>query len=279
MRVFTNDDTEAAVVASLLTGNFVADVSNDGVTPGYPTVGASTIEVTCTGAVRIEAWGATGLLDAADDDNLTYNVVGDEKYVRLVAVGDYTEPFDSLPAAWVRSSGTWSATGGVLTKVHSGTSTFERIVLNRHRQGDFAAQFEVTQDDTADGFGLMFNVLNTNYYYYLRIGASTVAGWDDMLAVGYTTTNGFSGVTPLDATPFVAAGATSYTVKMQYTAATGLIEAKVWETGTAEPAWMISATDTTWRHGGFGFRANGAPAIDNLYIRGFETFYQPIEIE
>lgn len=70
---------------------------------------------------------------------------------------------------------------------------------------------------------------------------------------------------------------TWYTLKLDYAA--GRIRGKVWETGDSEPDWMVDVTDTTWRHGAFGFRANRTAAFDDLYIDGFQTFYQPVAVD
>ena len=199
----------------------------------------------------------------------------------MVAVGDYTEPFSSaLSSQWMAAEGTWAVAGGVLALSADGLA--KRLILRRHREANFSLQVDiklssVSSDDSA---AVMFNVLNGSYYYIVKIGPSTSATYDDKLAIGYTTSNNFGGGPALAYTPFVATPGTWYTLKMQYTTPSGLIEAKVWERGTAEPgSWMVTATDNHWRTGAFGLRANRSCEYDNLYIDGFRTYYQPLAVE
>ena len=277
LQVFAETNTPANVVAAIASGNFVADVSNYGVTPGFPTRSVADLSVSCTGAVRIEARGAGGLLTSTVGTSHTHTFDGSERYVRLVAVGDYTEPFAAtLSDRWVAVDGTWTVTGGVLALSTDGTA--RRLILRRHRQGDFDAQVDVKLSSGGlDGAALMFNVLNGNYYYMLRIGESTVTGYNNQLAVAKTTSNGFANNSQLDNAAFDPTAGTWYTLKMTYAA--GRIRGKVWERGTSEPDWMVDVTDATWKHGTFGFRANRTTQYDNLYISGFETFYQPVAID
>lgn len=273
--VFARSPSPETVMAALRRGDFVADVSNHGLEPGYPMRTASGVSLSCSGASRIEAWGSSGLLDAADADTLAYPFVGTEGYVRLVAVGGYSEGFGSLSDRWQAYDGTWAATGGVLA-LSSATADPRRIILRRHRAGDFTASVRVRLGaGVLSGLALMFNVLDDERYYILRLGESGVEGWDGVLGVDYTTTDGFSDP-PLDSHSFSATEGTWYTVSMAYTASTGRIRAKVWE--SEEPDWQIDVTDTTWTHGAFGFRANFAAQFDDLTIDGFRTYYQPITV-
>ena len=101
----------------MVAGDFVADVSNYGVTAGFPAVHRGRLSLTCPGATRIEAWGDGGsLLTSVAGDAHVVVMDGRGPYARLVAVGDYTEAFGSaLSDRWKAVDGTWSAAaGGVL---------------------------------------------------------------------------------------------------------------------------------------------------------------------
>lgn len=277
LKVFVESNNVANIVAAIAAGNFVADVANHGVTPGYPVRTAADLSVACTGATRIEAWGADGLLTATNGASHTHAFDGTEQYVRLVAIGDYTEGFGSaLSDRWFAVDGTWAATGGVLGVTTDGAG--RKLILRRHREGDFTARVDIKlSNGGTDGAALMFNVLNGSYWYELRIGESTLSNWNNKLVVGKTTTGGFNN-TPLASTAFTASPATWYTLSMSFVA--GRVRAKVWETSGSEPAdWMIDVTDTAWTHGAFGFRANRTCQYDNLYINGFQTFYQPVSVD
>lgn len=279
VQVFVPSNTAANVVASLAAGHFVADVSNLGVTPGYPVRTADDVSVDCPGAVRIEAWGPSGLIAAVDADAMTYAFEGTESYVRLVAIGDYTEPFSgALPRHWQAYNGSWAVSGGTLRL--AGSTDARHMILCRHREGDFEAKVDIKLGSGGmDAALLLFNVLNANYWYGLRIGESATAGFNNKLAA-LQTTNGGANQTLLASYPFVATAGTWYTVSMAYTAATGLIRAKVWERSGTEPVdWQLSVASTTWRDGMFGFRANYTPEFDNLYVKGFRTYFQPIAID
>jgi hypothetical protein len=277
LQVFAETEDVAGIMAALASGNFAADVSNYGVAPGWPDRSDEGISIACTGAIRIEAWGSGGLLAAANSSSLDYAFTGLEHYVRLVAVGEYAEPFDSLSDRWYAANGSWAVPGGVLALTSTGTIC--KIVLRRHRDSDFACQVDMKIGALGtDQAGLMFNVLNDKRYYLLRIGASSVPSWNNVLAVGYTTNDLFGD--PLASATFDPDPDTWYTVKMAYTSATGLIQAKVWPRADAEPgSWMLSVADTHWRHGGFGFRANQVAEFDNFYASGFRTFYQPVAVD
>lgn len=279
VRAFVEASTVAGVVEALSSGNFVADVSNHNVTPGFPERDASGMSVTCAGATGIEAYGVGGVrLASSSGDTLTYSWDGDERYVRLEAIGSHSETFTSaLSNRWKAVDGVWTPSGGVLSL--TSTTAQRRLVLRKHRLGDFTASVDVKLP-TGSSAGLMFNLLSSNYFYLLRLGASTAALYDDKFSVGFTTTNVFSGA-PLDSVPLVADPDTWYTMKMRYTYATGLIEARVWEPDNeAEPSdWPISVAEASWGHGGFGFRGLGAPQFRNLTLDGFRTYYQPVTIE
>ena len=275
--VFAPSNTKANIISALVAGQFVADVGNFGVTPGFPIRSGAGISVTCPGAVRIEAWGPAGLLSATDADSHAHTFTGTETYVRLEAVGDYTEPFASLPHPWMALDGSWGVSGGVLSLSSDGTA--KHMILRRHRAGDFEAQVDVKLED-GGGFEsavLMFNVLTANYWYGLRIGQSGSGDYNNRLTV-FNTTDGGSSLSLLDFDALTVPMDTFYTVKMEYTASTGRIQAKAWERGQTEPGWLLDVTDTDWTWGGFGLRANYTPDFDNFYVKGWRTYYQPVTV-
>lgn len=276
LRVFAPSNTPTNVLAGIASGNFVADVGNYGVTPGFPTRTPSGLAVACTGATRIEAWGTGGLLSASDATSHAHTFDGTEEYVRLVAIGDYTEAFGSaLSDRWEAVDGTWTVGSGILSV--SSDVTARRIVLRRQREGDFQAQVDMRiSAGGTDAAALLFNVLDSDHYYMVRIGESTVSGYNNQLAVALTTNNSFANDSQLDNFAFDPTASTWYTVKVDYAA--GRIRAKVWEVATMEPDWQVDVTDTTWTAGAFAFRANRSCAYDNLYINGFRTYYQPVAV-
>jgi hypothetical protein len=281
LQVFAASPSVADVMGALVAGNFAADVSNYGVTPGYPNRGNLGVSLSCPGAVRIEAYGTGGtLLATSTGTSIAYGFDGAEEYVRLVAVGDYTEPFDADSDRWEDVDGSWTVAGGLLSL--SSDITQRRRILRRHREGDFAAQVDVRIQTNGDdaSVALVFNVLDDDRYYMLRLGEATgLPDYDDKLTVAVTQNNSFAAVTPFGSHSIAASDNTWYTVKMAYTASSGRVQAKVWVVGDTEPDWQIDGTDTTWKHGAFGFRANRTPDFDNLYISGFRTYYQPIAID
>jgi hypothetical protein len=280
VQVFAPSNSVANIKAALVSGNFVADVANYDVTPGFPYRTVAGLSVECPGAVRIEAWGSAGLLSVSHADSHAHTFDGTEDYVRLVAIGDYTEPFSaSLPHAWLVYDGSWSVGSGKLSL--AGDATARHVFLRRHRQGDFAAQVDMTLVDVGGGNEaalLLFNVLNEDYWYGIRIGESASGTFDDKLAILNTTDGGTTPNLIGSAAAFAHVSGTTYTVKMDYTASTGRIRAKVWATGGSEPDWMVDANDTDWTWGGFGFRANYTAEFDDLYVSGFQTFYQPVTV-
>jgi hypothetical protein len=278
LHVFVDANDTSNIMGRLASGNFVADVSNLGVTPGFPDRSDDAgVSLACTGATRIEAWGSTGLLAAADASSLDYEY-GLETYVRLVAWGDYTEGFGgALGHHWQAQSGTWSVGSGVRSLASDGNA--HNLILRRHREGDFTAQVDVMLADNRSNEGalLLFNVLTSAYSYGIRIGVSTNASENNRLSLRRTS-NGSASV--LANTAYIATEDVWHTIKMSYTASSGTVRAKVWAVGDPEPgAWMLEHADTAWRHGAFGLRANYATQFDNLHIDGFKTYYQPISID
>lgn len=264
--VFCDSNTKANIMAATIAGNFVADVGNHGVTPGFPARSATGVQLTCAGATRIEAYGASGLLASSAGESIDYTYGEGIGYCRLVAVGDYTEPFSSaLSDRWQVVDGTWAVSGGILS--HSGAGT-NRLMLMRQREGDFTAQVDMRMSGSSDLVGLMTNVRVVGGYYYLvqlsaaKLSLSRVQGGSTIsVAADETVTHDVD---------------TWYTVKVDYTA--GAWRIKSWAVGGEEPDWMASAEDTTWSNGAFGLRAYGTPDFDNLYIDGFRTYYQPIPV-
>jgi hypothetical protein len=278
LHVFVDANDTSGIMSRLASGNFVADVTNLGVTPGFPDRSDDGVSLSCTGATRIEAWGSAGLLAAADASSLDYAFTGFAPYVRLVAWGDYTEGFGSaLGHHWQTQSGTWSVGSGVLSLASDGNA--HNYILRRHREGDFTAEVSIKLDDnrTNEAALLLFNVLTSAYSYGLRIGVSSNASENNKLVLRKTS-NGVSSV--LASAAYTATEDVWHRIKMAYTASSGLVQAKVWAVGDPEPgAWMVEHADTSWRHGAFGLRANYTTAFDDLYIDGFKTYYQPISID
>ena len=277
VRVFVPSNTVSNVVSALAAGHFVADVSNHGLTPGYPVRTDEGVSVTCTGATRIDAIGSGGaLLASAAADNLSYNFGGDERYVRLVAYSDFTEPFDAASDRWYGSAA-WAVTGGVLAL--TGTVNPSRYTLRKHRIGDFSARVDVKLSDLGtDSGALLFNVLSTNYYMMLRIGASSTPGYSNTLTLSWTT-NDAPDRHHADRLDGLRPRRTSGT---RWPWTTWRPRAPVGQgvaAGRREPDWQISGTYTGWHHGAFGFRANRSAQFDNFYADGFQTYYQPIAVE
>lgn len=271
VQVFVEASTVDDVVAALVAGNFVADVANYDLTPGFPVRTASDVSIACTGATRIEAWGKYGRLATHTGSSYTYDFDGSEGYVRLVAFGDYTEPFNSITDRWVVRDGSWSADG----TLHSATgATAGRLILRRNRQGDFTAQVDVKLSNGGlDRAQLMFNVLGDSNFYIVHIGESSDATVNNKLAI-----NRF-GTASTAAVAFTPTAGTWYTVKLDYAALTGTSRAKVWATGGTEPDWMVTLVDATWTFGAFGIRANYTSEFDNFSVDGFQTFYQPLFVD
>jgi hypothetical protein len=258
-------------MAALVAGNFVADVANYGVTPGWPTITSTDISVTCTGAVRIEAYGSGGaLLDSADADNLTYTLVGDEAYVRLEAVGDYTEGFgaaiDQTNRWGVEGGGTWTVASDILSQT-STTDASRLLYLKRHLYRDWEAACDVRLDSASSNqsAGIVFALGSSQYYARLEVG--------DGLRLYY-------GTTLLAQQAGTVTEETWYRIRMTYEKATATFRIKFWAVGDAEPGtWGIEVVSSTFTHGMIALKARGAHDFDNLYVKGFRTFYQPITVE
>jgi hypothetical protein len=281
LQVFVGSNTPANLLAALAAGNFVANVCNDGVTPGIPSISPTGISLTCLGATKIRFIGSNGaLLEEDTGESGAYAFTGSEGYVRMEAVGSMTEGFDaSLDTAnlWGVDSGSWSVSGGILRQT-SDTTGPHVIFLKRHRHGDFEAIYKVRVNasaGTARPAGLLFNLLNLTNAYYLTVEPPQVSG--DFVLWKYA--NSSSATEIARAAAVALSDDTWYSVRLQYTFATGGIKARVWDTSGAEPeTWDIDTTDTTHKWGGFGFRCRYLADFDDLYIDGFKSYYQPISL-
>jgi hypothetical protein len=270
--VWAASNTVNNIMAALAAGNFVADVGNFGVTPGWPTLTSDDVSVTCAGAVRIEAYGAAGtLLDAADADNLTYTLVGDEQYVRLEVVGDYTESFGSAidqANRWgAEGGGTWAVADGILSQT-SASDVIRLLFLKRHLYRDWEAACDVRLDSGSynKSAGLIFALAKTQYYARLSVGEGL------RLYYGLTTILAEqSGTVTAD---------TWYRIRMTYEKSSATFRVKYWAVGDSEPgSWGIEVVNGAFSRGIIGLKVRGAHDFDNLYVKGYRTFYQPITVE
>lgn len=277
VKVWAGANTTADVIAALEAGRFVADASNHGVTPGYPVRTADAVSLTCSGATSMEAWASDGLRATEAGDAIAYTFVGDELYVRLVAIGEYTDAFGSaLSDRYYQLDGSWSVGSGILSL--ASTSPARRLLVRKQVEWDFAASVDIRLNGTGagDSAGLMVMTrLDSDYHYLIRIGGNADAAWDDHLTISRAD----NGLQTLRASAVLAATSSDwYTVKVDYRASDGRLRAKAWDRTDPEPDWMCSVNDLTWRNGGFGLRGAGAPDFDNLWISGLRTYYQPIPV-
>lgn len=279
VQVFVPSNTSANIVAALVAGQYVADVSNFGVTPGFPIRGNQGVSLVCPGAVRIEAYGSGGtLLSQQTGESFAYIYSGSEDYVRLVPVGGYDEPWaGSPPHHWFALDGSWSVSG---SKLHvSSDGTAKHYVLRRDREGDFEDRIESVVLHEGGGFesaNYLFHMLSANYFYGVRIGQSSDANYNNKLAI-FSTQNGGSSLTLVGNADFTAAMDTAYDIKVRRVG--GTLSAKAWQHGTSEPDWMASGSSSTWTWGKSGFRANFTAEFGALHQVGYRTYYQPILID
>ena len=268
IRVFAAELTLVAIKAALIAGDFVADVSNDGVTPGIPVITSAGVTVDCPGATAIRFIGDDGVLleqDAGHEG--AYTFLGTEAYVRIEAVGDYTEAFDlALGSEWYTSGGSWSVGSGILSQATDGYGPYFQL-LRRQIQGDQEILCDIYVGANGGQAGIIFNATGTTSFYYLQLPDGAKAKlWNN------TSTTLATGTTDIQ-------DGTWYSVRIQYTYATGGIKARVWERSGAEPGtWEIEITDTSHKQGMVGLRCRYLADFDNLYINGFKSYYQPIPV-
>ena len=280
--VFARGPSANDIMDSLVKGCFVADVSNFGVTPGYPTVSREGIHVDCPGAVALRFVGAGGsLLAEVPGASAAYTFDGQERYVRIEAVGDYAEGF-STSLDWHRRWGQvdvaaleWRVADGILRQV-SDTPDPKYAWLKRHLHGDFEVRVDCRIDHLpsrgqhpSGGLGLQ---TGQGHGYYLapdiQQGELVLFREDGNVAVRLRAS-----------AEFTPAPGEWYSLRLERAHATGRIRARAWRRGDAEPrGWPIDVSDDTYAEGSIYLRATYAASFDNLYIRGFKTYYQPIPV-
>jgi len=275
--VFSKETTEASIITAIKAGNFVADVSNYGVTLNQPVISGKNISLTCPGATNIKFYGATGLLQSTDGITGTYAVNKTEKYVRIEAIGNYIESFGS-DVDWNIldvNAGTWAVAGGTLNQSYNADPTVKWVSIKRHIIGDLEITCDVLYGLSGynDGqVGIVFNSYAPATGYYLRI-KGLEAEKDITLyklpstELGYVTQNIRWG--------------TWYSLRIRFTQATGNIKARVWTRGESEPStWSIDVNNTDLTSGGFvALRCIRDAKFDNLVINGFKSYYQPITVD
>jgi hypothetical protein len=278
---FCSGTSASDIIDSMRNGNFVADVTNFGVTPGKPTITNDDVIVVCPGATAIRFVDSSGLLEEQTGITGSYTFAGTEDYVRIEAVGDYTEPFTSaLSNRWNSEAGAWTITSEGTLRLASTAST-PKMLLKRWREGDFSFQIDsyVSGSNASIATGFVFNALDTDQFYLLRFGKTAgVSSYSNKFCVGVC--NG-TFAAPFASTGTVIQTNVWYTIKGEYLSDNGTFRAKFWlRDSESEPgSWMIEGTDTTWKHGAFGFRSGyGTIEFDNLYIDGFKSYYQPIPV-
>lgn len=269
IHVFAKSNSLTDVLDSIRAGNFVADVSNYGITPKMPIVTREGISIDVPGATGIKFIGSTGELQSTSGSNASYQFSQTDDYVRIEAIGDYTEPFDEAidqTNRWsnVHVTGSWITGGGVLTEPLNEESM---IWCNRHVYGDFEASVMIKGTAAApDRAGLTFHGTDTDKYFVIRLTAGNAlqivnqAG-STLAAAGFTSGSGIW-----------------YHLKVDYTKATGVYRGKAWADGDSEPDWMITYNGGATQNGMFGLRTWKAMQFDNLYIDGFTSYYQPIPV-
>jgi hypothetical protein len=266
--------TQAGIMAALRAGCFVADVANHGVTLNPPIVNGNSIALRCPGATAIRFVGANGaLLSSTLGDTGFYTVIGGEGYVRAEVVGRYTETFDAAidqANRWGASSGTWTVNGGVIS-VSNEVQT-QWLMLKRHILGDIEITCDLMYPGTVDQAGIVFNSNVAGAGYYLRVRGQPDA--NDLALYKLPTTL-------LDTAEDASiVENTWFSVRIRYTADTGLIQARLWLRGDAEPSsWTLEATDTSLKGGCIALRSRAAASFDNLVINGFKSYYQPIAVD
>lgn len=283
IRAFVTTNTLSNVMAALVAGDFVADVSNDGVTPGIPTITGTGVGVSCVGATAIRFIGDSGALlqeDTGEDGEYTF--VGTEKYVRIEAVGDYTEGFGAAIDTvnrWGVSGGTWAVAGGTLNQMNTADDDADYLFLKRHTCGDVEVLCDIMLPASdAQQAGLCMLALDNQNFYYVRL-AKNADGVTNPNTISLYKAQGGVYTIMGSAVAFTPTGGTWYRMRVVYTHATGTFQIRIWEAAGAEPGtWHIEQADTTWKWGAFAFRSRRQSSFDNLWINGFKTYYQPIPV-
>lgn len=267
--VFPQSWDVAGILQAIRDGDFVADVSNHGVTLNPPDL-TSGIALDCPGASRIRFVTELGVAQETEGDEATYEPHGCEWYVRPEVIGSYTEPFDSAidqVNRWGVSAGSWAVASGQLQQL-TDSDVEQQILLKRHLTGDWRAEVDVTLPAQAQQqqAGLVFNLNHDNGYYLSLRGNSpsnpnTLSLWIKQAGV----------FTLLEAVPFTPSANTPYRLTWSYDS-----QRAIFTCGCGSAS--IVRRDTTMRHGMIGFRTRRKANFDNLVIDGFTSYYQPIPV-
>lgn len=276
--VFPLELTAQGILDAIRRGDFVADVSNYGVTLNPPSVANSEVALDCPGASRIRFVTELGVAQVTEGSQAVYTIGGCEYYMRAEVIGRYDEAFDAAidtAHRWGVKGGTWAVVNGVLEQQQD-TDVEQQILCKRHLTGDWAAAVDVVlpNNGSQEQVGLLVNMLghDDGYYFCLRKNSSSNP---NSLTLWIKSAGAW---TVLKAVPFASLPGVAYRLKVVYDAESATYACTCWAVGDTEPDPQIMLQHTQIRQGAIGFRTRRKGWFDNLSIDGFTSYYQPIAI-
>ncbi len=194
----------------------------------------------------------------------------------------FEDDFDNgLVPSWVDPWGGWSLTEGHLfnenvcgfmecsNPIYNGTADWVDYVVE--------CEFTPTYGSTSHGNVLFVIICAAEPTRFFNTPAYDVdIGWNNEIKINRSTGNGSAERIAYDAGPeyHLATGAT-YVVKFGKIGSS--LMAKVFEKGSPEPGWQITATDSVPRAGYFGFHTwNTRGWIDNVRAYGSPVPVAPV---
>lgn len=105
-------------------------------------------------------------------------------------------------------------------------------------------------DSTSEGFGVMLRPNSTSSTGYFAMYDGT------LVTPGLVIYRNSGGLTSLASSAFPVTATSAYWVKAKISS--GTIQAKIWLDGTGEPAYSLSASDSTYTSGGIGVIGNAS---------------------
>ena len=191
------------------------------------------------------------------------------------ATQNYSENFyDGEAQNWGVVNGTWS----VANQLYQGSGSGHTYAFYDTKQyDDFTYQADVRVDSGYNHPAITFRAKDANNHYILRVNQWSSRDWDSLqlykkMNLNASTTPTDTGWTFLKGIPFnqitsgdsMKAGAW-YTMKVE--AVGSQIRAKIWEVGTTEPDWQLSANDASFSQGKIGLeRYSGGHSFDNIAL-------------
>ena len=162
------------------------------------------------------------------------------------------------PTKWTIDGGSWSESGGVLHKTNTDSEGWLRT-NNDYDNGILESKTYLPSDAGDDDMRLLARYQSTSQHYNLH------AGWSGYIRLAKDGTS-----VVLDEHPHTPSYSVWYKMKFLFDGST--LKGKIWQWGTPEPDWQVTATDSTYSSGKIALATwNNKVDFDDVFVRKYSS--------